>query len=376
MKKILFIMAFLLLIISCNKKEPEKKTEEKPIETQATQEDKENLEKAIEEKKNRILNITAVGDIMLGSNYPNSGSLPKNNGNILKDVEEYLKNSDITFGNLEGTLFDEGGSPKNCSNPSVCYVFRTPSIYGQYLAEAGFDIVSLANNHNGDFGPTGRKKTKENLDKLGIKYAGLLETDESVILEKDGIKYGFAAFAPNNGTVSIHDLEKAKQIVKHLKENSDIVIISFHGGAEGESFQHVPKKEETFHGENRGNVYKFAHEMVDAGADVVFGHGPHVTRAFEVYNNKFIAYSMGNFATYGNFSLSGSKGIAPIITININGNGDFLTGKVISTYQTKGSGPKIDPKNRALTKIIDLTKADFPETKLIISEDGNMKKAE
>ena len=366
MKKIFIVLSLAILIFSCGKKKAEKPV----IETKKTEE----AEPVKPVKKERVLSITGVGDIMLGSNYPSNSLLPSNNSNILKDVEADLETSDITFGNLEGTLFDSGGTPKNCANPSVCYVFRTPSLFGKYLVDAGFDVMSIANNHNGDFGSVGREKTKENLDSLGIKYAGLANTDESIIFEKDGIKYGFAAFAPNNGTVSINDIEHAKEIVKKLKENSDIVIISFHGGAEGDQYQDVPRKNETFYGENRGDVYKFAHEMVDAGADIIFGQGPHVIRAVELYNGKFISYSAGNFATYGNFSLSGVKGIAPIFKINIDQDGNFLNGKIISTYQVKGSGPKIDSNNKAAKKVIELTKKNFPETKLEISEDGEIKK--
>ena len=67
--------------------------------------------------------------------------------------------------------------------------------------------------------------------------------------------------------------------------------------------------------QNRGSVYRFAHEVVDAGADVVFGHGPHVTRALEFYRDRLICYSLGNFATYRRFNLSGPNGIAPIVKV-------------------------------------------------------------
>jgi hypothetical protein len=367
MKKIFIFLFLFLFLLSCGKKE-------KAIEIDNENNLSDNITEEVPVKEKKIIVITAVGDIMLGSNYPSDSSLPPGNENILKEIETYLKDSDITFGNLEGTLFDSGGNPKSCSNPSVCYVFRTPSVFGQYLVDSGFDVVSIANNHNGDFGPVGRAKTKENLDNLGIKYAGLADTDEFIIFEKDGIKYGFAAFAPNNGTVSINDIPYAEKLIKQLKENSDIVIVSFHGGAEGDEYQHVPKRTETFFGENRGDVHEFARKMVEAGADIVFGHGPHVIRAVELYNDKFISYSSGNFATYGNFNLSGVKGIAPLFKIKLDENGNFIEGKIISTYQVKGSGPKIDHKKRALQKIIELTENDFPDTPLSFSDDGTITK--
>ena len=88
--------------------------------------------------------------------------------------------------------------------------------------------------------------------------------------------------------LSIHDYEKATAIIEHLDSISDVVIVSFHGGAEGSKYQHVSRKNEFFYGEDRGNVYEFARRMIDAGADVIFGHGPHVTRAVDVYKKRFI----------------------------------------------------------------------------------------
>ncbi|HMP14121.1 MAG TPA: CapA family protein, partial [Saprospiraceae bacterium] len=248
--------------------------------------------------------VIGVGDMMLGTNYPSTSYLPPNDGkDLLADVRDYLKNADVTFGNLEGTMFDNGGTPKTCRDPSVCYVFRTPAKYVQYYLDAGFDVLSIANNHSGDFGPEGRRKTKEVLQEAGIAYAGLAGTDEYVIFERNGVKYGFCAFAPNSGTCNLRDIPGAQRIVKKLTEISDVVIVSFHGGAEGASHQHVTRKNETYIGENRGNVYEFAHAVIDVGADIVLGHGPHVTRAVELYKDRFIAYSLGNFCTYGRFSL-------------------------------------------------------------------------
>lgn len=321
------------------------------------------------------LTIVGVGDMMLGTNYPSKAFLPPNDGkDLLTDVIDILQNADVTFGNLEGTLFDEGGKPKTCRDSSICYVFRTPAKYVDRYVEAGFDLLSIANNHSGDFGGEGRQKTKETLKEAGIGFAGLAWSDETFIFEKDSVRYGLCAFAPNSGTCDIRNLLKAKQIVEQLAQECDIVIVSFHGGAEGATKQHVPRASEDFYGENRGDVYAFAHAVIDAGADIVFGHGPHVTRAVELYQDRFIAYSMGNFCTYGRFNLTGPAGYAPIIALQINRNGEFLGGEIIPVYQQKTHGPKIDPQRRAIKTIQELTKADFPETPLQISGTGKITK--
>ncbi len=315
------------------------------------------------------LTVIGVGDIMMGTNYPEN-KLPANDGDfLLRDVEPVLRDADVTFGNLEGTLLDEGGTPKTCKDPKVCYVFRTPTRYIKHLISAGFDIMSLANNHAGDFGEPGRRSSMKTLDVAGILHAGQMEHKTTIFI-KDSIRYGLAAFAPNSNCVPLNDLEGARKIVEELATQCDVVIVSFHGGAEGAQYQSVPKTTEIFHGENRGDVYKFAHTLIDAGADIVFGHGPHVTRAVEVYKDRFITYSMGNFCTYRGISVSGINGLAPIIKVYTDHSGKFFKAQVTATYQSYGTGVKIDPNRQVIKKIQELTKKDFPESRIRIDEYG------
>ena len=320
--------------------------------------------------KPKLIKIMAVGDIMMGTDFPNKSYLPPNGKGPFDDVNDILLQADILFGNLEGTLTDEGKNAKNCSDPSKCYSFRTPEYFGKYLEETGFDVMSIANNHIGDFGAIGIKNTSKTLKKHNIAYAGVFE-QPSTIFEKNGITYGFCAFAPNKDCLKIHNLTNAKKIVTELKQKADIVIVSFHGGAEGLEHTHVPRKTERFYGEDRGDVYLFAHTMIDAGADIILGHGPHVSRAFEVYKDKFIAYSLGNFCTYSRFSLGGIKGYAPIAEIEIDTDGNFKKGKLHSAKQIDEIYPFIDKKKGALKAIQKLTEEDFPESRLIFEEDGS-----
>lgn len=316
------------------------------------------------------LTFIGVGDIMMGTNFPSESYLPGNDGRDLwVEVTDTLKQADVTFGNLEGVILNEGGDQKTCRNPKVCYLFRSPESYLANLKDAGFDVVSLANNHAGDFGQPGRLNTMKTLDSLRINYAGLLDVPTSIFMV-DGMKYGVVAFSPNIGTVSIHNKTRAIELVEYLDSLVDVVIVSFHAGAEGSKHQHVTRKTEMFYGENRGNVYEFTHLMIDHGADVVFGHGPHVSRAIEVYKDRFITYSLGNFCTYGRFNLKGVNGVAPIVKIETDATGKFLQGKLISIYQPGAGGPKIDPKRRAISVIRELTKKDFPESNLLIDDSG------
>ena len=315
------------------------------------------------------LTVIGVGDIMMGTNYPED-RLPPNDGDFLmRDVTSVLQDADVTFGNLEGTLLDEGGTPKKCKDPKVCYAFRTPVRYVKNLVDAGFDMMSLANNHAGDMGDEGRDTTMSTLLYAGILHAGQISM-KTTILVKDSIRYGLAAFAPNTNCVQITDLEGARSIVRELDSLVDIIIVSFHGGAEGAKFQHVPRAHEMYFGEDRGDVYEFSHTLIDAGADIIFGHGPHVTRGVEVYKKRFIAYSLGNFCTYKGINVAGINGLAPIVKVFTNPQGEFLHGVITPTIQNHSTGVQIDPAKSVIRIIQDLSEKDFPESEIQIDDNG------
>ncbi|HEY0744282.1 MAG TPA: CapA family protein [Chryseosolibacter sp.] len=315
------------------------------------------------------VSIIGVGDIMMGTNYPEDKLPPQDGVFLMKNVESVLRDADVTFGNLEGTLLDSGGIPKKCKDPKVCYAFRTPVRYVKNLTNAGFDMMSLANNHAGDMGDSGRISSMRTLEQAGILHAGQI-THKTTIFIKDSVRYGLAAFAPNTNCVSINDIEGAKQIVAQLDSLVDIIIISFHGGAEGAQYQQVPRKHELYFGEDRGDVYHFAHTLIDAGADIVFGHGPHVTRGVEVYKNRFISYSLGNFCTYRGISVNGINGLAPIIKVHTDVAGKFYYAQITPTMQSYGAGVEIDSTKRVIKIIQDLSKKDFPESPVQIDDNG------
>lgn len=310
------------------------------------------------------ITIIGVGDIMMGTNFPDDRYLPPSNGKyLLSSLSNVLQDADITFGNLEGVILDEGGLPKNCKNPKICFLFRSPESYLQHLVDAGFDLMSTANNHINDFGVEGRNATAKALNAFGLAFAGF-SNKPTTIIEKNGIKYGLAAFAPNQGASSMANIKRASALVAGLDSLVDIVIVSIHGGAEGKDHQHVTKKDEIFLGHNRGNIYSFAHLMVDAGADVIFGHGPHVTRAVDYYKNRFISYSLGNFCTYRRFNLSGESGYAPIMKVYLDRSGAFIKAEVVSIKQVPPGGPRLDEESNTFRLLEQLTKQDIPEAML------------
>jgi hypothetical protein len=316
------------------------------------------------------LTIAAVGDIMMGTDFPEN-ILPDDDGvSFLETVTPILNVPDVTFGNLEGVLQDGGEPVKQCKDKRICFLFRSPTRYAAYLARAGFDVMSLANNHARDFGEEGRSSTMAALDGVGIRHSGREGTTASWIT--NGRRVALVAFAPNVGSNLLNEPEIARAVVAQLAATHEIVIVSFHGGAEGNGAEVLPFAQEIFAGEDRGNVVEFAHAMIDAGADLVLGSGPHVVRAMELYHDRLIAYSLGNFATYYGISVEGIRGIAPILLAELGDDGHFVSGRIVAITQARPAGPSLDPSNSVITLLRSLTDTAFPEGRLIIAEDGTL----
>jgi poly-gamma-glutamate capsule biosynthesis protein CapA/YwtB (metallophosphatase superfamily) len=316
------------------------------------------------------LTVAAVGDIMMGTDFPEN-ILPDDDGvGFLAAVTPILSAPDVTFGNLEGVLQDGGEPVKQCKDTRICFLFRTPTRYAAYLAAAGFDVMSLANNHARDFGEEGRSSTMAALDAVGIRHSGREGTVASWIA--NGRRVALIAFAPNVGSNSLNDPQIGLPLVSQLAATHDIVIVSFHGGAEGNGAEVLPFAREIFAGEDRGDVVEFAHAMVDAGADLVLGHGPHVVRPLELYRDRLIAYSLGNFATYYGISVEGIRGIAPILSCTLDDEGRFVSGRIESTTQIRPAGPSLDPQNTVIEMLRTLTLVAFPDGPLDIQEDGTL----
>ena len=325
-------------------------------------------------RNNEPVTIVGVGDIMMASPFPNDSRMPPNDGaDLLKAFTPILSAADIAFGNLEGPIVDTGISAKCRPGSTRCFAFRTPTRYGKYLKEAGFDVMSVANNHAGDFGLAGRVSTQKVLDEQGIKYAGSLDPPATIAyLESKGKKVAFIGFGHNNGMPNVNDLEGARQLVTEASKKADIVVVSFHGGAEGTNAQRVPNRSEIFLGENRGNLPAFTHTVVDAGADLVLGHGPHVMRGMEIYKERLVMYSLGNFCTYGWFQLAGETALTMALEVKIDADGKFLSGKIHSG-RLEGRGiPVLDPSNAGLRVVRNLSEMDFAANAPKIADDGTI----
>lgn len=238
------------------------------------------------------------------------------------------------------------------------YAFRTPPDYARHLAAAGFDVMSLANNHIEDFGAPGVAGTEAALAAHGIDFAGKRSTVP--ILNVRGLTVAVIGADTYGGARNIVDPMPLLAEIAAVAATVDILVVSIHAGAEGAGALHVREGTETFYGEDRGNLVAFARNAVEAGADLVLGHGPHVPRGMEIHRGRLIAYSLGNFCNYRGFNLTGPMGLAPLLEVRLAADGRLLGGSIHSFRQTPPGGPVVDPEGTVAELIATLSREDFP----------------
>lgn len=193
--------------------------------------------------------------------------------------------------------------------------------------------MSLANNHARDFGEKGRTASMQALDEVGLLHSG--RVGDVARWKVKGVFIALIAYAPFGGSHDLLDIPLSEKQIKELAKTNDLVLVSMH-----------------------------------AGADLVIGHGPHVPRAVELYKNRLIAYSLGNFLTYQGIRISGDYGIAPILIGVLSADGRFKQGQIISARQYRPQGTLLDKEHTAAKIIKELTESDFPDTPLHFQNNG------
>lgn len=310
-----------------------------------------------------LVTISATGDIVMGST-PN---LPPDGGaSFFSGVQGDLA-ADVVIGNLEGTLSTVGGSKCGPASTS-CFAFQTPPSYVRWLQRAGFTVLNLANNHAYDFGPGGQRQTIAALRGAGLRFTG--RPGQVTVQDAGGVRVAVVGFAPYPWAASLTDIPAARALVRRAAAAADVVVVVMHAGAEGADRQHVRRGTETFLGENRGDPVRFAHAVVDAGADLVVGSGPHVLRGMEWYNDRLIAYSLGNFAGYKVFSLGGPLSVSGILRVTLRSDGTFETGRLVPTRLVGEGVPALDPTEAAHGIVRTLSRQDFGARGVRVSRDG------
>jgi poly-gamma-glutamate capsule biosynthesis protein CapA/YwtB (metallophosphatase superfamily) len=276
-------------------------------------------------------------------------------GGALGPIRGALK-ADVVTGNLEGTLTSGGSSKCGGGSGGTCFAFRAPTSYARGFRRAGFDVLNMANNHAHDFGDGALAETASALRGAGIVPVGV--GSSITTLRVGDAKLAFVGFSSYPWSASLLDLGAAQSLVRAAAASADLVVVMFHGGAEGADRTHTPFGSETAFGENRGNLRAFAHAVIDAGAGLVLGSGPHVIRGIERYRDRLVAYSLGNFAGPNTLGSSGVTGLSAVLRLRLTDQGDVLGGRWIPVA-LQGGLPRLDPSRRSVALVRSLSFSDF-----------------
>ena len=296
--------------------------------------------------------IAAVGDTMLGT----TPHLPPDPGSYFEPVQSILdRGAQIVFGNLEGTLTTSTASKCGPASSPDCFAFRDPPGYARYFKQAGFTILNDANNHSFDFGAAGQAQTVRALHAAGLAQTGL--PGEITVVRARGIKVAFVAFAPYPYDAELLNLPAARSLIKRARQEAGVVVVYMHAGAEGAGADHVTGREEYYLGEDRGNPEAFAHMAIDAGASLVIASGPHVLRGMQFYKGRLIAYSLGNFAGYGNFATAGDLDVSVILHVTLSATGRFEGARIDPIRFTSAGRPV--PGGGGIAFVARLSTEDF-----------------
>ncbi|MGC4852710.1 CapA family protein [Micromonospora sp. DT4] len=303
------------------------------------------------------ISLSATGDIIMG-NAPSR--LPAAGGKGFFDSVTGALKADLVMGNLEEPLTVDTGTGKCGANSTRCFQFRAPPEYAAHLRDAGFRVLNQANNHGYDYGPKGYENTHKALEKYDLEHTGA--PDEITVVDVKGVKVAVAGFSSYFWSNSLVDIAEAKTVVAKAATMADLVVVQVHMGGEGADKTRVKPGTELFLGENRGDPVRFSHAMIDAGADLIVGHGPHVLRGMEFYRGRLIAYSLGNFAGGGNsLSNAGRLGWGGVLKVSLKPDGSWGGGSFTSTYMNSAGEPTMDPDDRGLGLVTELSRIDFPQ---------------
>jgi poly-gamma-glutamate capsule biosynthesis protein CapA/YwtB (metallophosphatase superfamily) len=296
--------------------------------------------------------ITWVGDMTFGmlNAWPPDGT-----GSLLDNVRPYL-HSNLTVGNLESVL---GDLPVTKCSPGEtdCFQFEAPAATAVDLQHDGFAAVNVANNHTMDAGVPGETSTDAALRAAGLLWAG--RPGQITYLTRNGIKIALLGFAPWSYDADALDIPAAQALVRTARQHAQLVIVMEHLGGEGPTYRHVKPGEEYFLGQDRGNSIAFTHAMIDAGADLVMGSGPHVLRGMQWYHHHLIAYSLGNFSGYNTLGLDSYTSVSGILHVTLTAAGAFVRGSITPLRLVAPGIPERDPAGQAISFVNTLSQEDF-----------------
>lgn len=274
------------------------------------------------------------GDVLLSSTTAPVGHAIQKG---LAHLRELARRVHIAAANLEGPL-DNGGLPIKACASEHCHSFGQPLETAQWLALAGFNALSVNNNHSMDRGLPGRYLTRKTLAENNVSPIW----EEATYFPEQ--RMAMLAFSTNRGPYDARNTQPILDAIGELSKDWR-VWVHVHAGAEGEHATRIPCARETYLGEDRGDVVSMGRQMVDAGASVITMHGPHVPRAMELYKNRLIAYSLGNGLTAPGIGIHGAAGLSPWLELSLHDDGQYHSHRVHWFRQDRKHGlvPIEDP---------------------------------
>lgn len=281
------------------------------------------------------------GDIVLGNSFLVDNIPASWDRSYFGGVRPLLKDADLVFGNLEGVLTERNDTLKHPASGRQ-FAFKFPPRYAGLLRKEGFNIVNVANNHAFDFREEGFLDTLHNLDQAGILATGPRDRIETLTIRD--FKIAIIGFTYSPRFNSVFELEHGAELVRQAKAQGAYVIATFHAGAEGPAAIWHGNEDEPFLGENRGNTVAFARAMIDAGADLAVGHGPHVLREAECYHGRPIVYSLGNFVGVGGLSAKKVAAVSALLEVLVNPDGTLRHLDLVPIRFDDRRVPQRDPR--------------------------------
>ena len=317
---------------------------DKPVSDVTIDEPEKLPETEVEPEEVKNIKLMFVGDVMMDSyfaDYINSNGVDYS----WTSVSHITNEADLTIANLETSVSDRGLTTK-----PEGYGFRSAPFALEGLANAGIDMVNLANNHVLDYGQTAFLDTMDNLEKFDIQYVGAGKDSTEVyglkIMEQQGLKVGFLSFSDvipatswiagenKPGISTMATIKEDQKLITEAKEKCDILIVMLHWGIE---HQDTPTEQQV----------ELAHKIVDSGADAIVGHHAHVLQGIEIYNEKPIVYNTGNFVF---LKKDDEAGKTAVFELNFN-NDSFDSGQIHPVFIDKCVAnllPNEDPKKEEI----------------------------
>ncbi len=336
----------------------------------------------------RPTRVCAGGDVTIGTNLDTAWAARSSKSarrrialfpdpdSLLRPLRPLGADADVVLLNIEGAIGDSPTKHRKCRPGStLCYAFRQPAAAAPALrrvAEEARLVGNLANNHANDAGADGMEETVALLERAGIHVTGV-DTVPTLVPLPDGDSLAVIGFSTSAGP-DPRDTALVRRIVARAAERTSRIVVTMHMGAEGRTAQRTRDTTELFAGVDRGNSVAFARTAAEAGAALVVGHGPHVMRGAEWWDDALVAYSLGNLLTYGPFSLAPPNDRGALLCATLDYAGAVSDARLVSTHQRAMGHVGEDPRARAAIAADSLGRLDFPWTAARIAPDGTIRR--